>query len=349
MSSWKCYNCGLVNFANVEACRRCQTSANGGAPAPPYGQGNFQVNRAPQQPPQGASHPAPPSNYQTGGLPAQYPQTPDSSYPQGGFQQNSQAQGGNASQPFGYGNNQPYAPNNPYQQNNGYQANNGYQPNNGYEQSSGYAYNNGATNGLNNSSQAYTNYSQTDYSHAAPYGAPSAGAYQQAYGAQGQGVWRDNKKLVMHKQALLPDRCIKCNAPIHGLNLQRKLSWMNPAWFILVLFGIIGWIVFAILSATIKKKALVDMGLCEQHLTSRKNNMTIGWAAAIVGAVLLVMAFSMDQPLVIFLGVVMLIGGAIIASMAANVVTVSKMDDNYIWITRVNNEYLSNFPTSGGY
>jgi hypothetical protein len=48
MSPWKCYNCGLVNFANVDACRRCQTIAPGRAPANPYGQGNFQMNRPPQ-------------------------------------------------------------------------------------------------------------------------------------------------------------------------------------------------------------------------------------------------------------------------------------------------------------
>jgi hypothetical protein len=349
MSSWKCNNCGLVNFANVEACRRCQTSANGGAPANSYGQGNFQLNRAPQPNHPQANNIAPPTSYQTGGLPTQYPQTPASSYPQGGNQQNPYAQGGDTPQSFGYAGNQPSSPNHNYQQNPGYQANNNYQQNDGYQQASGYAYNNGATNGLSNASQAYTNYGQTDYSHAAPYGAPSAGAYQQAYGAQGYGLWRDDKKLVMHKQAQLPDRCIKCNAPIHGLNLQRKLSWMNPVWFILMLFGIIGWIVFAILSATIKKKALVDMGLCEQHVTNRKNHMTVGWAAAIFGAVLIVMAFSMDKPLVILLGFVMLVVGAIIASMAANVVTVSKMDDNYIWLTRVNKDYLSNFPASGSF
>src|SRR5215203_5139578 len=102
MSSWKCTNCGLVNFANVEACRRCQTTANGGASANPYGQGNHQVNRAPQPNRPPANHPAPPSSYQTGGLPSQDAPPAASNYPQGGYQQNPYAQGGEAPQSFGY-------------------------------------------------------------------------------------------------------------------------------------------------------------------------------------------------------------------------------------------------------
>jgi hypothetical protein len=347
MSSWKCHNCGLVNFAGIESCRRCQTSATGGYNAGQYGQGNPQVNRAPQQGNIQAGNSVPLPNYQTGNLQPQFPQTsdgnfrqsnnpaPDNGYPQNPARQDQPyAQGGNDSQSTGYAGNDLYS------------QNTGYQQNNDYQQNSGYAYNNGAANNLNNSSQPYAGYSQTDYSQAPSYAATGAGGYSAGYGAQGAGVWQNGKKLVMHKQAQLPDRCIKCNAPTHGAYLLRKLSWMHQGWSALVLLGLLGWIIFAILSLTIKKKAVVDLGLCEQHLSSRRTNMIIGWAITIVGIGLFALAISTEAPLMILLGIVMFFAGLIIASLATKVVTVVKMDDNYIWLTRINKDYLSNFPLS---
>jgi hypothetical protein len=43
------------------------------------------------------------------------------------------------------------------------------------------------------------------------------------------GTWREGKTLVMWKEAVLPDRCIRCNAPANGRRLIRKLNWHEPA------------------------------------------------------------------------------------------------------------------------
>jgi hypothetical protein len=282
-------------------------------------------------------------------------------YSQGNPNQNlNPAQGYGNSHGGGYPNHNPYGqypndapPPNPGQPN-GFGTSN-YSQQNGFQQNSGYAYNRGNTNRLNQQGQGYppspqANYSQTDYSQAPSYGGPSMASYQpMGYAGQAAGVWRDGKKLVMHKQAQLPDRCVKCNAPTQGAYLHRKLSYLHPACKITILFGIIGWIIYAILSSTLRKKAEVDFGLCEQHTGSRKTNMIIGWAMLIFGVGLLVLAFSTDSGAMILLGFVLLIAGAIIASLAYGVVTVTKMDDTYVWMSRVNEDYLSNFPSSNGF
>jgi hypothetical protein len=376
MSSWKCMSCGIINFATAEVCRKCQSPVSSGNAANPYSQANFQPQSPQSNDP--ASQFAPQTNYQTGNLsqaaqpPMANPYAQPNGYAQDGYAGgNSQpltnyAQGNaypsaNPPQAYNGSQNASYQNNNPYGQNPGSAqpqhpgqasdfAPNNYTQNTGYQQSSGYAYNSGNTGGLNHQQgSSQSNYSPTDYSQAPSYGGPSMAAYQpMGYGAQAAGVWRDGKKLVMHKQAFLPDRCVKCNAPTNGAYLHRKLSYLHPACKITILFGLIGWIIYAILSATLKKKAEVDFGLCEQHVGSRKTNMVIGWAMVIFGVLLTVLAFATEKGGVIFLGIAMLIAGAIVASMAIGIVTVTKMDDNYIWMTRVNQDYLSNFPSSNG-
>jgi hypothetical protein len=68
-----------------------------------------------------------------------------------------------------------------------------------------------------------------------------------AIGLPGAGVWREGSTLVMSKDALLPDRCVKCNAFTTG-RLKRKLSWHPPAYYLLL---IVAWLVYLIVSMII--------------------------------------------------------------------------------------------------
>jgi hypothetical protein len=362
MSSWKCTHCGLVNFATVEVCRRCQTSATGGYAGNQYVQPNVQ-----QPAPQNNWHanpPAPPVNYQTGNL----------SQPQMNYQT------GNLTKPLpqsptnDYTQPQNFAPNDNYQQGNSFPQQNNYQPqqqqdytqppsyqspqnnywqNDGQQQSGGYAYNQGDSFNANYPPQSHSNYqqsnyAQTDYSQAPSYGAPSVGAYQPlystGYGAQGAGIWREGNKLVMHKQALLPDRCVKCNAPTNGEYQHRKLSWLHPAWALLILAS---WIIYLIVYLAIRKKAEVDLGLCEEHKAKRRTGIGIGWITALLGFASIFLAIGTEKPGFVFLGILLFLFGVIYGSIAASVVGVAKMDDNYIWMKRVNENFLANFPPTG--
>lgn len=58
-----------------------------------------------------------------------------------------------------------------------------------------------------------------------PYAAPQHGIVVNPPAVDPSGgVWRDGKLLVMHKKAVLPDRCVKCNQPAGGRRLKRSLS-----------------------------------------------------------------------------------------------------------------------------
>src|ERR1051325_8524137 len=161
MQSWKCMNCGIINFASADVCRRCQMTATAAPAAIPYLQPDV---RQPQGP------------VQTGNL-TQWPQQAAASpYAQGGGDQDNVSQGYGGSQDGGYGhpNAGPQAGGYTPQQGapvNGYQPD-PYAQNNGYPANGGYAYNGGNPNDLSPQGQGYGNQTQTDYSPAPAYAAP---------------------------------------------------------------------------------------------------------------------------------------------------------------------------------
>jgi hypothetical protein len=52
-------------------------------------------------------------------------------------------------------------------------------------------------------------------------------------------AWRDGKTLVVRKGVILPDRCIKCNAPAEGAFQKQNLSWHSPVLYLLLLAGLV--------------------------------------------------------------------------------------------------------------
>jgi len=87
-------------------------------------------------------------------------------------------------------------------------------------------------------------------------------------------VWRKNSVLIMTRQALLPDRCIKCNEPAER-KLKRKLSWHHPAIYLLV-FG--GALFYVLLAIVMRKTATIEVGLCENHSAMRQRDIAFTWA-----------------------------------------------------------------------
>src|SRR5882762_3300178 len=66
------------------------------------------------------------------------------------------------------------------------------------------------------------------------------------------GIWRDSSTLVMTKDASLPDRCVKCNAPANGLRLKRRLAWHSPVLYLLIVLAVL---IYVILAGILSKRA----------------------------------------------------------------------------------------------
>lgn len=160
------------------------------------------------------------------------------------------------------------------------------------------------------------------------------------------GLWREGKWLVMHREGTLPDRCIRCNAPANGYRLKRKLSWCYPAWHLFLVCNLLIWILVVV---AVSKRATIQVGLCELHRRRRRRLIASGWLLALAGLGCFVLVIDVrSEPAVaggLFGGIVLLIAGIVLAGIVSPPVTVRKMDKTYLWLKRVSPELLNELPT----
>lgn len=155
-----------------------------------------------------------------------------------------------------------------------------------------------------------------------------------------QTIWRDNSILVMTKHALLPNRCVKCNEPT-GERLKRKLTWHHPAIYLTVLISIL---VYAVIALVLRKSATVNIGLCEDHLSTRRQNLVITWVVGIAGVLCVPLAVMANEAGFLIIAAVLLLSTAIYGLVTLRLVVPSKIDDHFVWLKGVNREYLQEFP-----
>jgi hypothetical protein len=63
------------------------------------------------------------------------------------------------------------------------------------------------------------------------------------------GAWREGDVLVLSKQHhVLPDRCVKCNAPAAGHRWEKRLYWHHPLIYLSLLAGALIYVVIALIA-----------------------------------------------------------------------------------------------------
>ena len=153
-------------------------------------------------------------------------------------------------------------------------------------------------------------------------------------------IWQSKSVLVMNKQAPLPDRCVKCNAPTHH-RLKRNLRWHHPALYILIFGGVL---FYFILALVLSKTATINVGLCETHSASRKSSIFITWMLLLLSLGSFYFAVVADEMNLLFVGLILFLAAVIYGIIKARVVSPQRIDDQYVWLTGVNANYLQQFP-----
>jgi len=155
------------------------------------------------------------------------------------------------------------------------------------------------------------------------------------------GIWRDQKILVMAKDAPLPDYCVKCNSPAHGFRLKRNLSWHPPALYVIILFA---WLAYLIAALVIRKQATVYIGLCQEHVQKRKQLLAAGWISFGIGILGAGVAFESSYLGVGLLGILWTIIAIGWLAVVGKMVNVKKIDDRFVWLGGIDANYLARFP-----
>jgi len=155
------------------------------------------------------------------------------------------------------------------------------------------------------------------------------------------GIWRDRSTLVMTKDASLPDYCVKCDAPANGFRLKRRFSWHHPALYLLLL---IAWLIYLILAMVLRKQATVFLGLCQEHYQKRRNLLVVGWAAFGLSFIAIVAGLANNYGGIALLGLLGFLVSIIWLAFVARTVIVKKIDDQFVWLSGINENFLARFP-----
>jgi len=169
------------------------------------------------------------------------------------------------------------------------------------------------------------------------YGLPQR---QSAY-ASDSGFWRDGKVFIMHKNARMPDFCFKCGSPANGFAIRKNLAWHHPAIGLLVLAGLL---IYLIVAAIVRKRATVEISICEEHRKTRRSAIIISWALFAMGVGFFILAAAQESGGSFGFGVILMFAAAIHALIRARLVVIKKIDDNYVWLKGAHESFLALAP-----
>jgi Double zinc ribbon len=155
------------------------------------------------------------------------------------------------------------------------------------------------------------------------------------------GVWRQKNMLVMHKNATLPDRCVKCNRPANGRKLTKKFMWHHPAYFLLILAG---FLIYLIAALIVRKPVTLHLGLCDEHFSKRRTAIWASWGILALSVALIILGAANNLPALVLIGFLLIFVAAIYGVLSANLIAIQKVDDHYVWLKRINKDYLMMLP-----
>jgi len=154
-------------------------------------------------------------------------------------------------------------------------------------------------------------------------------------------VWRHKKDVVTLDGTELPCRCLKCNGPTSSAPLKRKVSWHPPAFYLIILFALLIYIIVALI---VRKQATVSVHLCDLHRKRRSVLIGSCWGAALVGVALIFSALTSSSGAAGLVGVLLLIGAGIVGAIFGNLVKPSKIDGTTLRFRGAGAAFLDSLP-----
>jgi hypothetical protein len=159
--------------------------------------------------------------------------------------------------------------------------------------------------------------------------------------AKNHTAWREGKKVVAHTQTTLPARCYKCNQEVTSPPLTRKLYWHPVGWYLLIFINII---IYAIIAMIIRKRATLEIYLCEHHVQRRKYFIIGGWTGAVLGIFGTFAGIIFNVGWVTVTGILLLIAATIVGVVGAQYVRPTRIKGDTVWLSGSGKDFLASLP-----
>lgn len=150
-------------------------------------------------------------------------------------------------------------------------------------------------------------------------------------------AWRAGKTLVILQGTQFPCRCVKCNEPAEAPIAPRTVYWHPPAWYLLILAGVL---IYAVVALVIRKKATVLPGLCARHRRRRWGWIAAGWLGPVAGIAIM----AAGGGAAVAAGVLVALVSVVLAMSQAQVVTARRIDDWYVHLDGCGEPFLAGLP-----
>ena len=174
-----------------------------------------------------------------------------------------------------------------------------------------------------------------------PYQAPASDVIPKINNdAESLSCWTEGKYLVMPiEKGTLPHRCVRCNAPVDGLIKTRKLYWHHPALYLLILISIL---VYAVAAIIVRKKIVVQPGLCDEHENKRIKGIYLSLGVFFTSILLLFISTTNVVPSQLFfgIGIIGLLVGILLYAITSKILTVNKIKGNLVYFSKCGQPFL---------
>jgi hypothetical protein len=172
---------------------------------------------------------------------------------------------------------------------------------------------------------------------------------REGVGVGAEGVWaKDSKVVVTHDGATFPPRCVKCNADSPGGPIKRNVYWHHPALYILLVAGIlfrIGILLYIIVAAIVRRKAIVHLHLCPRHRFLRTAAIVARWAAVPLAFIWVLLTGSLIPRWIMPVGLVLFFCLLIIGIFMSRTLRASMIEkDKTVFLKGLGRPFIASLP-----
>ena len=169
-----------------------------------------------------------------------------------------------------------------------------------------------------------------------------------------EGLWRDGNVLVMHKEAQLPNLCVKSGAIADEEGIRRRLQW-HPPWIAFTILA--GLLVYVILALVMTKRATITIPLCADEKQKRRSWLAVNWIIGLgglaitlgcIGGFAVINRPSGELSIALMIGIVVgiigMLAALVIGQIVARILKPTKITDTHLWLKGVHESILSQLP-----